>query len=73
MALFFSIKDLTPSQLYSQIRSLASSGYLQDLDSESPNLIAYIPKEAYVFDRDTLPIPPSANDQENNDDILMVQ
>jgi len=73
MALLLSIKDLTPSQLYSQIRSLASSGYLQDLDSESPNLIAYIPKEAYVFDRDTLPIPPSANDQENNDDILMVQ
>eukprot|EP00833_Pecoramyces_ruminatium_P003712 jgi/Orpsp1_1/1177744/evm.model.c7180000062658.1 len=73
MALLLSIKDMTPKELYNEVINLASSGYLQDLDNESPNLIAFIPKSAYIFDRDTLPIPPSTLDEENMEDILIVQ
>ncbi|ORX77110.1 subtilisin-like protein [Anaeromyces robustus] len=61
MALLLSIKDMTPKELYSELKSLATTGYIQDIDDESPNLIAFIPRAAYVFDRDTLPIPPSIN------------
>jgi len=76
MALLLSIKDMTPYELYSELRSLASNGYIQEIDEESPNLLAFIPRIAYIFDKDTLPIPPSASklEKENNkDDILIVQ
>ncbi|KAL6628460.1 subtilisin-like protein [Neocallimastix sp. 'constans'] len=75
MALLLSIKDMTTYELYNEIRNLASTGYLNELDDDSPNLIAFIPKSAYLFDRDSLPIPPSTNDlnDEKKDDILIVQ
>jgi len=73
MALLLSVKDMTPKELYNEIRNLASRGYLRNIDRESPNLIAYIPKSAYVFDRDSLPVPPKTLDENNKEDILIVQ
>jgi len=76
MALLLSIKDMTPYELYSELRSLATVGYIQELDEESPNLIAFIPRTAYIFDKDTLPIPPKESTIEKEDkkeNILVVQ
>jgi len=46
MALMLSYKNMTPKELYDLILSEASTGYIKNLDEESPNLIAYIPKYA---------------------------
>jgi len=46
MALLLSYKNMTPKELYDLILSEASTGYIKNLDAESPNLIAYIPKYA---------------------------
>jgi len=76
MALLLSIKDMTPKELYKELRNLASTGYINDIDSESPNLIAFIPRSAYIFNKDTLPIPPSDKTLEKEDkkeEILIVQ
>ncbi|ORX60147.1 subtilisin-like protein [Piromyces finnis] len=78
MALLLSIKDMTPAELYNELRSLATVGQINEIDDESPNLIAFIPRTAYIFNKDTLPIPPSSNSliEENmkeKEDIIVIQ
>jgi len=48
MALILSAKNLSPKELYKTLQNEASSGYIKDIDSGSPNLIAYIPNYALV-------------------------
>jgi len=46
MALMLSYKNMTPIELYNTLLNEASTGYIKNLDDESPNKIAYIPTYA---------------------------
>ncbi|ORX60148.1 subtilisin-like protein [Piromyces finnis] len=46
MALILSYKNMTPNELYNTLLNEASTDYIKNLDSESPNKIAYIPSYA---------------------------
>jgi subtilisin family serine protease len=48
MALILSAKDMSPKELYNTLISEASSDYIKNLDSNSPNKIVYIPNYAIV-------------------------
>jgi len=48
MALILSTKNMSPKELYNTLISEASSDYIKNLDSNSPNKIVYIPNYAIV-------------------------
>jgi len=48
MALILSAKNMSPNELLNTLINEASSGYIKNLDKDSPNKIAYIPNYAIV-------------------------